>query len=510
MIADKAYLALRNKLNCLHYCQPLSKDSCALAERLLGDLLATTELYHITKQRADVAEGQVKKEQIALVPLQKENARLVKENNGLHKEIITSKENLSMNDYTWKHQVQQLESEYNDIKQAYLQKDYKIKELEKRNLKLEERLNKVLTSSFTPAAVAVQRFSMEPAANQEMNERILEDLHRETNREVKSEDEESLINQMCAADERVQIMTKELSIYKEYKTEAEDRIKELEGMIHERDREIDRLNNIYMTTENMDKMNLEFTQQANSDTIAKLNSQLDYINKENNRLHKVIADLKIKNKGNTGMYLENRKVCDQIEKLKTENNDLRRRCEKDETEITTLKERETSLIETLKTGYVEREKYESSLQTIQYQQQDIEKFKKYFEIKQNQKKLQVFKDIASEPELDYEPEKQEQKVSIADFSKIKNDKDRLAKKVEQFRNEINAISGKYLGAQRRYDQLTGEYQELQEKYNNLEASHESVKERLQIQDRLIQQLPINNKENMNGKLNWLFLEYNEL
>lgn len=65
-------------------------------------------------------------------------------------------------------------------------------------------------------------------------------LEKSTNRELKSKEEEDLLNQICVADERVQIMTKELGLYKQFKEEAEERIKELESMIQERDREISR------------------------------------------------------------------------------------------------------------------------------------------------------------------------------------------------------------------------------------------------------------------------------
>ena len=65
-------------------------------------------------------------------------------------------------------------------------------------------------------------------------------LEKSTNRELKSKEEEDLLNQICVADERVQIMTKELGLYKQFKEEAEERIKELESMIQERDKEISR------------------------------------------------------------------------------------------------------------------------------------------------------------------------------------------------------------------------------------------------------------------------------
>lgn len=150
MIDNKKFVALRNKLSCLHYSQPLSKESCPLVEKILGDLLATTDLYQRTKVKLEQAEAQIRKEQIALVPLKKDNARVVKENNALHKEIITVKENLSQNDNNWQRQYKQLESEYNDIKQAFMAKNYRISNLEKRNLKLEEKLDSVMTRAYKP------------------------------------------------------------------------------------------------------------------------------------------------------------------------------------------------------------------------------------------------------------------------------------------------------------------------------------------------------------------------
>ena len=116
-------------------------------------------------------------------------------------------------------------------------------------------------------------------------------------------------------------MTKELGLYRQFKEESEGRVKELESMIQERDREINRLNGLYTGEETVSQT--AFFEKENRDTINKLNAQLDYINKENNRLHKINSELKVKNKGNTGMYYENRKVVDRIDKLKKSKLSLR-------------------------------------------------------------------------------------------------------------------------------------------------------------------------------------------
>lgn len=373
--------------------------------------MATTELYQRTKLRAEQAEAQITHEQIGLLPLKKENARVTKENNSLHKEIILVKENLSQNDNNWQRQYKQLESEYNDIKQAFLAKGHKIKELERRNLKLEERLDSIMSKIYKPdmrqitAPMYPQGEENEFGSKQHMEIAYL--LEQETNREIKTKEEEDLVNQICAADERVQIMTKELSAYKSFKEDAEIRIRELESMISERDKEISRLNSLYMGADNIDKMNIEFIEKENRETISKLNAQLDYINKENNRLHHTIADLRCKNKGNTGMYLENKKVVSRIEALKIENDDLRRVYENAQKIIETMKEREIDLLESLQQRHVQKETHDEALRTIQCQQLDIEKLKKLLEASENQKKIEAYLRIASEEnnELDLEPVK---------------------------------------------------------------------------------------------------------
>ena len=41
--AEKKFLLLKNRLDKLHYYQPLTIESAALVERLLNDLIKTTE-----------------------------------------------------------------------------------------------------------------------------------------------------------------------------------------------------------------------------------------------------------------------------------------------------------------------------------------------------------------------------------------------------------------------------------------------------------------------------------
>ena len=150
-------------------------------------------------------------------------------------------------------------------------------------------------------------------------------------------------------------MTKELEAYKSFKEETDRRIKDLEGMILERDREISRLNNLYTGHETTSQT--AFFEKENKETISKLNSQLDYINKENVRLQSVINGLKARNKNNTGIYKENLRVVNRIEDLKKTNDDLRRTNETCENTVETLKHREGALSSTISVNYVDKSRY---------------------------------------------------------------------------------------------------------------------------------------------------------
>ena len=63
------------------YGQSADIESCALAERLLTELLKMTEAYKRSQNELNVSLAENKLNQQSLAPLQKENERLTKENN---------------------------------------------------------------------------------------------------------------------------------------------------------------------------------------------------------------------------------------------------------------------------------------------------------------------------------------------------------------------------------------------------------------------------------------------
>ena len=84
--------ALKAALSELRYDQPLGLESAPLVERLLDDLTASRarqkELGLLNQQRSD----EVSVAEQSALPVRKENARLVRENNELHMQLIADAE----------------------------------------------------------------------------------------------------------------------------------------------------------------------------------------------------------------------------------------------------------------------------------------------------------------------------------------------------------------------------------------------------------------------------------
>jgi hypothetical protein len=71
-------------------------------ERLLSELLKMTEAYKRSQNELNVSQAENKLNQQSLAPLQKENERMTKENNQLHMEIISAREEKESVDLKWK------------------------------------------------------------------------------------------------------------------------------------------------------------------------------------------------------------------------------------------------------------------------------------------------------------------------------------------------------------------------------------------------------------------------
>lgn len=88
--------------------------------------------------------------QQALVPLQKENERITKENNKLHLEIIKVKEERDSCDIKWRSALRLLQEEIQDLRFLVDSKDQRIKKSDFECTKLKTQMQKTLEKIYLP------------------------------------------------------------------------------------------------------------------------------------------------------------------------------------------------------------------------------------------------------------------------------------------------------------------------------------------------------------------------
>ena len=127
-------------------------ESAALAEKLLNDLLKTTEGFQKLKKINESLQSQVSNDNLYYEPLKKENERVVKENNELHLKVIQLQEELEARDTTFKSKLKQAQNERTDLHFVCEQKDHRIQELDRLVADMQARLEKVMQKVYNPQA----------------------------------------------------------------------------------------------------------------------------------------------------------------------------------------------------------------------------------------------------------------------------------------------------------------------------------------------------------------------
>lgn len=124
------YRTVRKHLDNLGYQQALSLDALPLIERLLADLIQTTDSLKHFKSVAQQNTEACNQLQLIIDPYKCDNARLVQECNQLHLDLIETEEEYQKQIKDLKKQVYKLECECNDLQLASSRNLQKIKDLE--------------------------------------------------------------------------------------------------------------------------------------------------------------------------------------------------------------------------------------------------------------------------------------------------------------------------------------------------------------------------------------------
>ena len=89
---EREYIRVKKSLEVLGYRDPLGIDSVSIVNKVLNDLIKTTEGFKKLQDERDKLRNELKAQGDLILPLRNENIKLTKENNELHQEMIKLKD----------------------------------------------------------------------------------------------------------------------------------------------------------------------------------------------------------------------------------------------------------------------------------------------------------------------------------------------------------------------------------------------------------------------------------
>ncbi|KAM4738801.1 centrosomal protein of 135 kDa isoform 1-T1 [Anableps anableps] len=315
--AERKFLSLRKRLDQLGYRQPLGIESLPLVEKLFSDLVHTTESLRNAKLSAGKTEKESRNVDALLEPYRAENARLVRENNDLHLELLKLREEKDCVSKELKTHIRKLDHETSDLKFLNNQYVHKVRCLEKDSKAKAERIQQLQEKNMqavvqTPGG---KKRSI-PFRRQRMQ---IDDLIPPSSKSaypVLQPDDPYIADLLQLADGRIHELQEEIIKHKLDLENDQECIKHLKTQVEDRDREIDRLNHVLQGGRPHDVISLEAQNVSNEKLIAHLNLQIEYLQETNRTLEQTIEGLQQKKRDAStevaNLSLKNLELCEEL------------------------------------------------------------------------------------------------------------------------------------------------------------------------------------------------------
>ncbi|XP_025835100.1 centrosomal protein of 135 kDa isoform X2 [Agrilus planipennis] len=214
---DTKYKKLRRRLNDLGYNQPLVPEAVPLVEKLLHDLIQTTESLqkYMTIAKRAIEERDLL--QLGAEPYKCDNAKLVRECNDLHLALLHCKEDNDKNIRVFKKEISKLEKEKTKLENSCEKLKHYCSDLESQ---LHKRYSRTAASGVKPALRSKTTSDLEvrkPRCKIQFNKTL----------------------DMC--DQRIHNLLEEINFLKEERLEYTEMIKCYKQQVRCREKEIERL-----------------------------------------------------------------------------------------------------------------------------------------------------------------------------------------------------------------------------------------------------------------------------
>ncbi|XP_020629880.1 centrosomal protein of 135 kDa-like isoform X2 [Orbicella faveolata] len=290
-MTERKFTTLRKRLDQLGYRQALGIESVPLVEKLFSDLVHTTESLKNLKLQVGKQETQRTVFEDNVEPYRSDNAKLVKENNELHLQLIKLREETDHVIRDLKTSVRKLEHENADLKFLNTQYVHKVKALEKENKAKTERIQDLQEKNLhavveTPGG----RRKQIPLRRQRMDIESTVSPARDLSGKTDDMQDPYVADLLSVADTRIEELQAQLSQVQDEKSSSERRNKSLRKQVETRDKEIERLNRLLDGGRPVDAVLREGKKDSSERVVAHLNVQVDYLQQANHDLEKQLKD----------------------------------------------------------------------------------------------------------------------------------------------------------------------------------------------------------------------------
>nr|XP_033800677.1 centrosomal protein of 135 kDa isoform X2 [Geotrypetes seraphini] len=310
---ERKFINLRKRLDQLGYRQLLGIESLPLVEKLFSDLVHTTESLRNAKLTAGKTEKESKNFDALLEPYKTENARLVRENNELHLELLKLKEDSDRHIKDLKALLRKLEHQTADLKFLNNQYIHKIRLLEKDSKAKSEKIQQLQEKNLqavvqTPGG----KKRTIPFRRQRMQIDQTVPPSGIPAYPVPQPQDPYVTDLLQVADNRLQELQQDVAMLQDKLEVSERELKHLSKQVELRDTEIERLGLALDGGRSHDVISLEARTKSSEKLIAHLNLQVEYLQQANQDLEKRIQAL-----------LETREnATSEVMNLSTKNNEL--------------------------------------------------------------------------------------------------------------------------------------------------------------------------------------------
>ena len=306
---EREYMRVKKSLEVLGYKDPLGIDSVSIVNKVLNDLIKTTEGFKKLQDERDKLRNELKSQGDLILPFRNENIRLTKENNELHQEMIKLKDVLEKNSSANLQNITKIKNEKEEFKLLLSQKDSLIKtqqaEIDSLKQKMNDLFDKlylenvnsngnttsiinktntgdILSRKVVPRGVFEISAPLEEGGlsgnnlGEEIFKKELENFNI---------NKESWMRDLKLADSEAEKLRNEIRALKNQINEQESNIQTLRNKVSNRDSEINNLQmNKFIGDENREELKIKYNAENLKEINDKLQAQIDFLNEENHKL----------------------------------------------------------------------------------------------------------------------------------------------------------------------------------------------------------------------------------